>query len=270
MSAPVTPDGLRELLPKRTDDLCEIIEKAGAFDTEVVRLLEWMFDECGRVRSTDDSIKGDICGVQCTTTTTTTSTSTSSTTSTTSTSTSTSTTTTTTSTTSTTSTTTTEPEGLVIPASGTEGTAFPYPSSRVVSGMVGNITKVVVNFIDLTHTYPDDLRFLLVSPTGKKVVLMQDCGGDHTTPITNVDITFDDAAASSLPDASQIVTGTYKPTQYGVVVSFPSPAPGTPYQTTLAAFNGDSPNGTWLLYAWDDEFLQVGSLANWSLNITVA
>jgi hypothetical protein len=121
----------------------------------------------------------------------------------------------------------------------------------------------------ISHTYPDDLDILLVAPGGQKVLLMSDAGGG--TGINNVTLTFDDAAASNLPDSSAIVSGTYKPTDFTTGDAFPSPAPAGPYGTALSVFNGLNPNGTWSLYVMDDAAGDSGSIAGgWSLKFAYA
>src|SRR5205823_115709 len=79
----------------------------------------------------------------------------------------------------------------------------------------------------------------------------------------------DDSAASSLPDTTRIVPGTYKPTNIDTTTdNFPAPAPGPPYVTNLAVFNGQNLNGTWSLYVQDDGPNDTGSIAGgWSLSI---
>ncbi|HSU53204.1 MAG TPA: lysyl oxidase family protein, partial [Candidatus Dormibacteraeota bacterium] len=147
------------------------------------------------------------------------------------------------------------------------GAANPYPSSINVTGMTGAVSKVTVQLNALSHTYPDDIDILLVGPAGQKVVIMSDAGG--ALAINNVTLTVDDAAAASLPDSSQIVSGTFKPTDYVPGDAFSSPAPSGPVSAQLAAFNGTSANGTWSLYIVDDEPNDQGSLAGgWSLSIT--
>src|SRR5207253_9065236 len=91
------------------------------------------------------------------------------------------------------------------------GTATPYPSSISVSGVSGTLTKVTASLVGLAHTYPSDFEILLVGPGGQTVLLMSDAGDGMT--ITNVNLTFDDTASQLLP-ASQITSGTYKPTDY--------------------------------------------------------
>jgi hypothetical protein len=103
------------------------------------------------------------------------------------------------------------------------GSASPYPSSITVAGVTGSVSKVTVALSQLSHTYPDDLDILLIGPAGQTVLIMSDVGGGNA--LNNVNLTFDDDAAGSLPDATQIVTGTYKPTNIGAGDTFPSPAP---------------------------------------------
>jgi len=155
-------------------------------------------------------------------------------------------------------------------ATNTSGTnppakATPYPATINVSGFFGNASKVTASLNNLSHTYPDDIDILLVGPLGQKTLLMSDCGGSNS--LSNVKLTFDDAAANNLSDTNQIVSGTYKPTDFEVGDPFPTPAPSAPYGASLSVFNGTSPNGTWSLYVVDDSRLDSGTIANgWSLS----
>ena len=56
------------------------------------------------------------------------------------------------------------------------GTATPYPSTCVVSGLSGSISDVNVQLAGLSHTYPDDIDMLLVSPGGPERDLHVRCG----------------------------------------------------------------------------------------------
>jgi len=150
-------------------------------------------------------------------------------------------------------------------------TATPYPSTINVSGLAGLVTKATVTLSKLAHTWPNDIDTLLVSPTGQKSYLMAKCGGSLT--ITNVDLTFDDAAASTLPYSNRIVSGTNRPTSYAVATPpFPSAlTPAPPYSTNLSVFNGNNPNGAWSLYVIDDTLGNVGVISNgWSLSVSIA
>ncbi|HEY3244666.1 MAG TPA: choice-of-anchor X domain-containing protein [Phycisphaerae bacterium] len=164
------------------------------------------------------------------------------------------------------------PTPITIPAGApatTSGPASPYPSVITVSGNGGVILNMTVTLFGFTHTYPDDVDVLLVGPNGAKVILMSDCGlsGD----VINVDLTFSDGAAAPLPDSGQIVSGTYLPTNYDTVDTFPAPAPAGPYGTMLAAFNNISPNGNWSLYVVDDAAIDVGSFSGgWSIDVNTS
>jgi uncharacterized delta-60 repeat protein/uncharacterized repeat protein (TIGR01451 family) len=149
--------------------------------------------------------------------------------------------------------------------------ATPYPSTINVSNVSGILTKTVVTLNNINHTYPDDIDVLLVGPQGQKVVLMSDVGGGN--PLSNVILSFDDKAASTLPDAGQVVSGLFRPANYagpGTADSFPPPAPGLPYTNTfMSVFANSDPNGTWSLFVVDDALQDGGNIAGgWSLAFT--
>jgi subtilisin-like proprotein convertase family protein len=146
------------------------------------------------------------------------------------------------------------------------GMSSPYPSKITVAGLPSNPIKVTVTLTGISHTYPDDLDVLLVGPGGQKVMLMSDAGG--SSDINNVSLTFDDAAASNLADSTAILSGTFKPTDFATGDNFPAPAPAGPYGTSLSAFDGLNPNGTWSLYVFDDAASDSGSIAGgWSIKL---
>lgn len=152
---------------------------------------------------------------------------------------------------------------------GTPAPATPYPSTINVAGLGGSVSKVVVTLTNVAHTHPNDIDILFTGPAAQRMVLMSDAGGGNQ--ITNVNLTFDDAAAGSLPFSTQITSGTNKPTNHLLGDSFPQPAPPAPYNGTLAAFNGANPNGAWSLYVVDDTVLDRGSIARgWYLFLTTS
>lgn len=140
----------------------------------------------------------------------------------------------------------------------TAGTATPYPAELAVSGLSHPIADLNVSLRGIYHTWPDDIAVLLVGPEGQKVILMSDVGSG--ADLNNVDLTFDDETAGSLPDHAQITSGTYRPTQGTSTyddrnsrpANFPSPAPAGPYGTALSDFDGANPNDTYKLFVLDD------------------
>ncbi|MBD2194383.1 MULTISPECIES: proprotein convertase P-domain-containing protein [Calothrix] len=148
--------------------------------------------------------------------------------------------------------------------------ASPYPAAISVSGTTGLITGIQVTINGLNHTYPGDIDILLVGPNGEKVLLMSDAGYGYD--VNGINLTFTDSAISSLPDSTQILSGTYKPTDYQPDTdSFPASAPSGPYGTSLSAFNNITANGTWKLFVVDDASGDIGSISSgWSLDITTA
>ena len=144
-------------------------------------------------------------------------------------------------------------------------TATTYPSKITVGGLVGTTYTVKVTLEGFTHTAPDDVDILLVSPTGKKVTLLSDAGGRN--PVSNLRLRFTDDDRG-LSDEAPIVSGNYAPSNYEGADAFPSPAPAGPYASALAEFKGTNPNGDWSLYVVDDTTTDSGKIAfGWSIEI---
>lgn len=151
------------------------------------------------------------------------------------------------------------------------GAATPYPSTITVPSLTGVVTKVTVKLTGFGHSYPADTDVLLVGPAGQAVVLMSDVGGGNPG-FSNVNVTLDDGAPGPLP-VGAFGTGTYRPTNNEdsepAGDAFPAPAPGGPYATSLAVFNGVDPAGTWRLYVMDDFIGDTGTInGGWSVTIT--
>ncbi len=145
--------------------------------------------------------------------------------------------------------------------------SIPYPTTVTVSNLLGTISDVTVTLFDITHSFSDNLNLLLVSPQGTAVQLMGHAGGGNA--LANTTLVFSDAGAP-LPDSAQITSGTYAPTNYSTVASFPTPAPVGPFPTLLSTFNGlngTNANGTWSLYAVDDGSGKGVVLNGWQLSI---
>ena len=150
---------------------------------------------------------------------------------------------------------------------GAAAPAVPYPSPTVVSGLGSSITTFEMQLVGLSHTFPDDLDFLLVGPTGASLVVQSDSGlGDD---VVGLNITYSDSAAAALPDGNPLVAGTFRPTNYGAGDAFAAPAPVGPYgepapagaATLASVFAGTDPNGTWNLYVIDDAGVDGGSIS---------
>ena len=141
--------------------------------------------------------------------------------------------------------------------------ASPYPSHIFVSGKAGNLTGLTVTLKGVTYGESQDIDALLVGPGGQSLILVADAGPDSNGAISNVTLTLDDAAASTLSQSAiwgpANSTVTSKPFNYGGLnETFGSPAPSGPYgnpgpngggtATLGSTFDGTGPNGTWSLY----------------------
>jgi uncharacterized delta-60 repeat protein len=97
--------------------------------------------------------------------------------------------------------------------------ASPYPSTINVSNLAGTVLKATVTLTNLAHASPGDIDAVLVSPAQQTTLFMAHAGGQNS--ISNVTVTFDDAASTSLPQSGQIISGTNKPSAYLPVPVFP-------------------------------------------------
>lgn len=154
-----------------------------------------------------------------------------------------------------------------------DGRATPYPCTIEMQDMYAPVRAVEVQLHGITHTYPADLDVLLVGPNGAAVMLLSDVG---STAVAGLDVTIKDGPYGTVNPTSGPVDGAvYNPTNHlgndGVGDSFPTgvadPPPSGPYATSMSAFTGIDPNGTWRLYVDDDEGMDVGDLAGWTLRI---
>ena len=144
-------------------------------------------------------------------------------------------------------------------------TSTPYPSSINVSGVTGPVSAVKVTVAGLSHTYPEDIDIVLVSPDGRKVALMGSAGGG--TDAVNATLVFDDSASGTI--GGTVVSGTYLPS--GAVGTMPAPAPAGPYVGSLSEFKGAQANGLWSLYVADAAAEDVGTISGgWSLEIVTS
>lgn len=148
-----------------------------------------------------------------------------------------------------------------------DGGSSPYPAPIAVSTDRTIVEDVNVRVRQISHGFADSLDLLLVGPGGQNVVLLSDAGSSGSA--SSDTITFDDEAAAPVPDPT--MSGTYRPTNEddGSDDGFPAPAPGGPFGGALSAFRLLDPNGTWNLYAVDDDVDGVGgSIVSWRITLT--
>jgi subtilisin-like proprotein convertase family protein len=148
-----------------------------------------------------------------------------------------------------------------------------YPSRITVSGQVGTINEAIVNIRDLSHTFPDDIDMMLVSPAGTRVMLHSDAGG--STDVVMLDYDFGNSQVLDgvhVPDATALQTRFYLPADYGTPLeTMPSPAPAGVYHVSTLAFAGENPNGIWSLYVRDDAGGDTGTIAGgWQLVLDIS
>ena len=161
----------------------------------------------------------------------------------------------------------TNPATITIPAL---GTATPYPSPITVSGMTGTVTDVNVRLNSMSHAIAQDVDLMLSGPAGQNIVLMSDAANAGGFSV-NGTVTFDDAAAGTIPNSGVVGTNSYRPTNNAPADTFPAPAPAPSTAATLAVFNGTNPNGIWNLWVLDDLDGDAGTISGgWTLSVTTA
>ncbi|RXP64447.1 T9SS C-terminal target domain-containing protein [Lutibacter sp. HS1-25] len=110
------------------------------------------------------------------------------------------------------------------------------PSNILISDL--NIT------LNITHTYPGDLKIMLKSPSNTEIILYQyNCGDED-----NILVNFDDAGSTTYNCGSFIQT-TVKPVQ------------------ALSGFAGENAQGNWTLKIVDNYNGDVGNLNYWSIEV---
>jgi subtilisin-like proprotein convertase family protein len=145
------------------------------------------------------------------------------------------------------------------------GPAMPYPVTTQVTGHTGWTRGIRVKLGGLTHTFVDDLQAMLVSPGGKAVWLVANAGG--ATTVDNRTLTFGEST-TAIPDEDlpSTLPSVLAPSLYPPLQTLPAPAPAGPL-VTLGSFAGTDVNGTWSLYAIDDEAGDLGWLESFGIEV---
>jgi subtilisin-like proprotein convertase family protein len=151
------------------------------------------------------------------------------------------------------------------------GSASRYPMTINVFDQPTSLNNVIVTLWDLSHTRSADLNFLLLSPSGKRIILMSNVGG--TNGVSNAGIRF--WQSGTLPLQPDPIPSwpplTCLPSNFGQSTPpVPFGLPAGAYSSNLDDLKGDDPNGVWKLYIYDD--VQPGGIGqlygSWSLNFT--
>ncbi len=157
---------------------------------------------------------------------------------------------------------------IIIPENSPAGVSSPYPSTIEVIGGPRRIQSLSVTLRNINHSYSEDIRALLVAPSGQTILLVSGVGSNAN--ITGQTWTFRQESLNSLPTSVGVppTSGTYRPTA-STVGSLPLPAPPAPYGNNLAALYGTDSNGLWKLYVADQFPADSGGAIQdgWTLNL---
>ncbi|MCC3409821.1 MAG: proprotein convertase P-domain-containing protein, partial [Microcoleus sp. PH2017_10_PVI_O_A] len=131
---------------------------------------------------------------------------------------------------------------------------LPIPdNAQVISNLTfTNIPGVITDLsvrLDIQHNRNSDLDVFLLSPSGKRVELFTDVGGNGRNFQNTL---LYDSAEKSITEGIAPFSSSY----------------GFRPEQPLSNFAGENPNGIWKLEITDDETGQVGTLNNWGINIS--
>jgi subtilisin-like proprotein convertase family protein len=118
--------------------------------------------------------------------------------------------------------------------------------STIVVGDAYDIQDINV-VLNIAHTRAADLDVFLISPSGTRIELFTDVGGNSDN-FTGTEL--DDAAGTSITSGAAPFTGFFRP------------------EGDLGLLEGETVNGTWTLEVTDDQNRQTGTLVSWSLVVT--
>jgi subtilisin-like proprotein convertase family protein len=141
--------------------------------------------------------------------------------------------------------------------------ASPYPSTVTVAGITGRVQGVKAAINSFTHDWANDASVILKGPDGLHVTLFSDGPGFR---VAGSSFVFDDNGGAFFPSGIVTPSGSYRPWDpYGIeIVGGPASEPGY----GMIDFAGLQANGTWGLYAEDQEYGESGSIHSWNLTLT--
>jgi len=153
---------------------------------------------------------------------------------------------------------------LSIPDNNSAGTS----SNITVSNAPTSCYSVSVTIPNISHTYYDDLDIMLISPTGQRIILMSDCGGDNSGT-GNRNYSFVQGGTILNNGSQPTASGQVSPTDYETGESYPAAWGNSILLTGMNQFTGN-PNGLWTLRVRDDFSQDVGSLiGGWSITVSL-
>jgi subtilisin-like proprotein convertase family protein len=149
-------------------------------------------------------------------------------------------------------------------------TPTPIPTGPAVASAVITVTGMTGSILDLNlttfiqHTFAADMDITLMSPAGTVVTLSSDNGTSNDNVFNGT--VWDDSAD---PDGQVPYTTNNGMVTDNAYVNLTLASPLTP-EESMAAFNGEDPNGVWTITISDDLAGDGGSLDSWTLDITTA
>jgi len=143
-----------------------------------------------------------------------------------------------------------------------------YPSTINVTGLDSSKTSVTVWINGFAYTNPRNVEILLVSPSGRNIVLMGD-NSPSTTSVSGLNLTFNQSSPHIMGASKRLSGVSYLPTLNNESRFFPPAYSGiidnTIANSNLNVVSGDDPNGTWSLYVLTQD-ARIGGIKSWGLS----
>jgi hypothetical protein len=114
-----------------------------------------------------------------------------------------------------------------------KASSYPVTTATYVDGLAGTVTDVNLHIDGFSHERPDDVDIMLVSPTGKKSVLLSDIAAGGTA-VSDIDLVLDEEAPRDLPLSGGLQSTSYRPRNYYDGPPTPSPPRCRPARPTPA------------------------------------
>jgi subtilisin-like proprotein convertase family protein len=132
---------------------------------------------------------------------------------------------------------------------------FPGAISNLIFSIDGTTCSATqgATTVGIDHSWVGDLTATLTSPSGTTIKLFDRAGGINNSGNNFCQTVLDDTASSSIQAiaiAGAPWTGSFSPEQ------------------PLATFDGEDPNGTWILHMVDNVTIDTGNVRAFTLHFT--
>jgi subtilisin-like proprotein convertase family protein len=136
-------------------------------------------------------------------------------------------------------------------------------NALLVTGIpAGSVIDSVIVKVNISHTIASEVEVNLQAPNGQIINLLADRGATSALGFVNTRISsdlFNSSFSSTVPP----FTGTFAADRFTQATLIGAPVVTTQTFSNLFSLS----NGNWMIRVYDDDSLDIGTLANWSIKI---